>query len=165
MLEQRQLERWVWSEADFEQMGWHDAQIHALAWCQPDGELLLDLDYIVEWVGPCGGDVPYQFWTAPATLVFRDVTDLRIDLRPWPTFDILELERSAEHVEHGRLGSSAERPWRWTMSCNEGAIVLHSPGFTQYFRQAATLNSTQSLTLAERGGISFERRRVDAPRP
>ena len=115
MSERRDLEQWVWSDADFERMGWHDAQIHAIGWSQPSGELLLDLDYILEWVGPCGAEDSYQFWTAPATLVFRDVTELSIDLRPWPSFDILDLERSAEPVEHGRLGSSTERPWRWTM--------------------------------------------------
>jgi len=157
------VDQWIWTDADFERMGWHDAQIHALAWCQESGELLLDLDYILEWAGPCDPDEAFRFWTVPATLVFDFVTELRIDLRPWPSFDVLDLHRSAEPVEHGRLGSSQERTWRWTIVCHEGEIVLHSPRFTQYIRRAPVLNTTQSLSLGERGGLSFARERQDAP--
>jgi hypothetical protein len=47
----------VWTEADFDAMDWHDNAVHAVALepALPDpGRLLLDLDYIVEWVAPRG---------------------------------------------------------------------------------------------------------------
>jgi len=156
------LSQWTWTDADFERMGWHDARIHALAWCQESGELLLDLDYIVEWPAQCGPDGDFEFWTVPATLVFEFVTELRVDLRPWPAFDVIDLQRSAEPVEHGPLGSSNEQTWLWTISCHEGAILLRGTGFRQYARRAPVLNTMQSLSLEERGGLSFARERVDA---
>jgi hypothetical protein len=46
------LAKAVWTEADFDAMGWHDNAIYAIA-VEPvpdnPGRLLLDLDYIVEW--------------------------------------------------------------------------------------------------------------------
>ena len=42
-------EKWIWTEEDFERMGWYDALVHALSF-QPDAwGFLLDLDYILEW--------------------------------------------------------------------------------------------------------------------
>jgi len=47
----------VWTDADFETMGWHDNAVHAIA-VEPapphPGSLLLDIDYIVEWSGARG---------------------------------------------------------------------------------------------------------------
>ncbi len=55
----------TWTEADFSAMGWHDNAIHAVAVEQlPDnpGRLLLDLDYIVEWVAPEPPAKTLSFW-------------------------------------------------------------------------------------------------------
>jgi len=60
------LEKWAWTEEDFERMGWHDAHVHAFAF-QPDAwEFLLDLDYILEWVGPAENTSHCSFWSAAA---------------------------------------------------------------------------------------------------
>ena len=56
--------RAVWSDADFEQMGWHDATVWAVAFLATDpretldssGELALDIDYIVQWIEPVPPD-------------------------------------------------------------------------------------------------------------
>jgi hypothetical protein len=45
----------IWTDADFDAMGWHDNAVHAIA-LEPvpsdPGRLLLDIDYILEWVPP-----------------------------------------------------------------------------------------------------------------
>jgi hypothetical protein len=77
------LSKSFWSDADFEQMGWHDATIHGLYIQQTDAvlpRLLLDLDYIVRWVQPLPPEKHFNFWVSPATLVFEDVWDLEGDL-------------------------------------------------------------------------------------
>jgi hypothetical protein len=65
------LTKTVWTDADFESMGWHDNAIHAFA-CEPalpyPGRLLVDLDYIVEWVNPVAPETRFSFWVCPATL-------------------------------------------------------------------------------------------------
>jgi hypothetical protein len=78
----------VWTDADFGAMDWHDNAIHAVALEPvPDhpGRLLLDLDYIVEWVAPEAPATTLSFWICPATLVFDRAWDLTtdIDLRGW----------------------------------------------------------------------------------
>ena len=50
------LEKAVWTDGDFDRMGWHDARVHAIAFHEDEdnAELLLDLDYIVRWIA--GGE-------------------------------------------------------------------------------------------------------------
>ena len=52
MKQEYKLEKWIWTEADFDVMGWHDSQIHATAFFPEDFELVLDIDYIFDWVHP-----------------------------------------------------------------------------------------------------------------
>ena len=86
-------ERRIWTEADFEQMGWHDCAVHALAFRPERFELRLDLDYILEWVAPTEPGGPFTFRVAPATLVFHNVSGVTADLQPGtgvlPTLDAL----------------------------------------------------------------------------
>jgi hypothetical protein len=74
------IEKPVWTEADFEQMGWHDVHVHAVAFRPQIFELWLDMDYIFRWVDPHDGETHYSFWVAPATLVFENVYDLKFDI-------------------------------------------------------------------------------------
>ena len=68
---------------DAEAAAWHDDLIYALhlrasspAHDDWRSEIVLDIDHIVEWV--CGVDGRVRFRVAPASLVFHDVSDLRI---------------------------------------------------------------------------------------
>jgi hypothetical protein len=70
---------------EYDALRWHDNIIYALHLdaADPDrgvwrSDLVLDIDHIVEWI--CGTDGSVQFRIAPATLVFHDVTDLRITI-------------------------------------------------------------------------------------
>ena len=46
------LEKWIWDDSDFDQMGWHDCKIHGFAFYSDDYELVLDMDYLFEWLNP-----------------------------------------------------------------------------------------------------------------
>ena len=71
-------EQRVWTDEDFDVMGWHDATVHALAF--ESTTLLLDLDYTLG--DDCEADSEEQrskmpsFWMSPATLVFAAVDDI-----------------------------------------------------------------------------------------
>ena len=57
MAERSGLEKAVWTQDDFPVMGWHDATVHAIGFDEDElwsERLLLDLDYIVEWIEPAG---------------------------------------------------------------------------------------------------------------
>ena len=66
----------------FEDYSWHDNAIHGFRIVEgPDGcggELILDIDFIVEWLPPKGENNAFEFRVAPAHLTFHDVTDLVI---------------------------------------------------------------------------------------
>ena len=68
-----------WTEADFDDMSWHDNHVHAFRIREGEhgtGEVELDLDYILEWLSPTEG--MFSFRVAPASLTFRGVYDLQI---------------------------------------------------------------------------------------
>ena len=44
-----QLEKSVWTDHDFEDMGWHDCKLFAISFGD-NFQLLLDIDYIFKWV-------------------------------------------------------------------------------------------------------------------
>ena len=75
----------IYTEADFGRLSWHDCHIWGIelrAGDPDDGDwtsdLVLDIDFIVEWI--CGTGGGGQFRVAPATLVFHGVTDPKIDI-------------------------------------------------------------------------------------
>ena len=94
-----------WTDQDLDAMSWHACQIHALAVTDDEGPsddltpeefleqddlddtapsgmaLRFDLDYIVRRVEPSVPGRSYEFWVAPATLIFGSVTGITGDLR------------------------------------------------------------------------------------
>lgn len=145
------LEQWVWTEADFEIMGWHDSQIHAMAFLSEDFELVFDIDYILEWIHPPPGEIYFSFWVAPATLVFENIYDLELNLSSSSSFiEIETIERTA---------LSLENIYSWTIECQEGEIKFNASGYKQYFRADPTYGGQrldrQSI------GYSFDRHKTD----
>ncbi|CAI9684417.1 hypothetical protein AS358_13885 [Elizabethkingia anophelis] len=69
----------IWTDMDFEQMGWHDNYIHAIVFPNENQKLVLDMDYIFKWVLDEKSNL-YKFWVSPCNLMFMDVLNLKIDL-------------------------------------------------------------------------------------
>jgi hypothetical protein len=147
-------DKWIWNDADFEQMGWHDVRIHAMAFRREGYDFALDIDYMLEWVHPAEGETYYRFWIAPASLVFENVSSMEMDLASMGSFTILHLERGERTPTRAGFEGPAEQ-WLWTLECLEGVIELRATGFRQIIRRAPVLASSQVLDEVERGGISF----------
>jgi len=77
MREQYQIEKWIWNQNDFEQMGWHDNAIWAMAF---DDNVKFDLDYIFNWVKPESKYGSYRFWISPVTLIFSNPTKFKVEM-------------------------------------------------------------------------------------
>jgi hypothetical protein len=153
-----QLEKWLWTEADFEQMGWHDSHIHAVAFLPEQFEVAFDIDYVLQWVQP-SEDQYYRFWVAPATLVFENVHHLKVDLEPFDAVEIADLHREDPQRPINADYISRDTEWRWRIETHQGDISLRSIGYKQYFRRPPVFGTSQSLDLVARGGFSFERER------
>lgn len=148
--------KWLWTGGEFDEMGWHDVPIHAIAWVPEAHEFVLDIDYIVRWVDPAPDETHYSFWIVPATLVFEGVFALSVDLdQPWGAtiFDVVRTPVTG-------WSSEPDRPvFDWTIDCNEGAVTLRATGFRQYIRRLPLHVRQQRLSALERGGLSFNRGR------
>jgi hypothetical protein len=155
-----EVEKWIWTEADFEQMGWHDVQVYAVSFIPNTFELMLDIDYIFEWIHPAENDTCFKFWISPATLVFENVYGIEMALDE-PYFELDAIERTeprrptnAEYIER-------DTEWQWNLEAHRGGMSFRSIGYKQYIRKKPVLSQLQTLEMGLRGGISFHRERLD----
>lgn len=137
------LEKWIWTEADFEQMGWHDARIYAV---QFGKDISFDIDYIFEWIQVDKDDF-FSFIVAPATLVFPEpsVVSINIDFR-------LSQEIEIEDISC-RVSAAGETEWH--IESHQGNIIITAPSFRQIVRRAPTQQTGQQVIPEERGLPSF----------
>ena len=141
----------VWTDEQFDEMSWHDNCVHGLRVVEGTrgaGELILDLDYILEWIETEKG---FRFRIQPVTLKFREVTDLRILLDyATPTialgpFSIHAIERKFEQRER-----YTAQVWKLLINSPIGEITFESQGFEQRGVGTPRLSSGQWLSPEER---------------
>jgi hypothetical protein len=140
------LDKAVWTDDDFDEMGWHDATLYAVGF--PVGhegaELVLDLDYIVRWAPPEPPEQYYSFWVAPATLVFHEVA--------WGVKGEIDAQGDLELD-----GITRDADGTWTVEGHNFDLTFAAAGFHQYFRsQPMDAGTSQSLG-DRRGPVSFAR--------
>lgn len=149
-----QLEKPVWTDLDFENMGWHDSKLFALSFGN-NYEFLFDIDYIFKWVQR---GKTFRFWVSPCTLVFENVHDVEIQIDETAEgINIDEIRRDnpqrAKNTEFIKIVTEFD----WTLDTQQGAIYFKSTGFKQYVRKNPKYMHGQYFELSERGGISFEK--------
>lgn len=153
------LDKSIWTHDDFEEMGWHDANIYGLTIEKSEenwtADLVLDIDYIFKWVHPIPPAQTFTFWVAPCTLIFKVCFDLDIDFQGG-CLDLIE-------IDDLYLNSKVEQEnnkfvYEWTIELQRGQITLKSYGLEQIVRQQPKHVHGQVLTLDERGGINFGRK-------
>ena len=143
---------YVWSTEQFEEMSWHDNHVHAFRIVKGEygsGQLILDLDYILEWVNDDSGGM--RFRIIAATLMFEGVTNLRMVLDyETPTaglcpFSLNGIERRIEARE--RYDALL-----WTLDINwpAGEITFEADGFEQRGIAQPVLTVDQFLNPEDR---------------
>ncbi len=136
------LEKQVWTDKDFEQMGWHDCNVYKIRLAD---DLELDIDYILQWNKPDLEGLPFTFWVAPATLVFKSVQNLTFDFDIGfeNAFEIEDIESEGENC--------------WTIITQQGEIQFASKGYEQHIRQQPFFEFGQTISFIERNGHSLDR--------
>ena len=156
------LDKEIWTHEDFEEMGWHDANIYGMTIENNDdnwaADFLLDIDYIFQWVHPVPPADFFTFWVAPCTLIFKNCSDLLIDIDT----SGMRLDYLME-IDYLNLKSKVEQEknkfvFEWTIELQIGQIELKSCGFEQIVRRKPIHVRKQRLSLEERGGINFGRK-------
>ena len=158
MSHQYQLEKKVWTDADFAVMGWHDSPVYGMAFFSDSGtlsnELVFDLDYIFQWIDPIPPARNFSFWIAPATLVFKDIRDLNIQMETVPPstfdFEILDIHRLEQFS-----APTGESYWKWHIELGNGNIYFSAGAYEQITKQQPTLSGSQEFP--NRGETNFDR--------
>ncbi len=143
-MEKYKLEKKIWTDADFEKMGWHDCHIYKI---KLSDKLELDIDYILQWNKPDIEGLPFTFWVAPATLVFKNIKNIQFEIDT--AFD------KAVEIEDIELNKS-EKKIQWTIITHQGEIEFTADGFTQWIRQEPFFQFGQTISFIERFGVSLE---------
>ncbi len=154
----------TYTEADFERLSWHDCHVWGIALRAGDAtnlisQIVLDIDFILEWL--CEGEgKPCRFKVAPASLVFDEVTDLRVQV-DWGASgfeasvspaSILSIERECIP---DRMVYPARPYYRWQIKFSwppGSEIVFKAVGFTQTLTGAPVISATQHLSSRQRAG-------------
>ena len=144
-----------WSTKDFDEMSWHDVHVHGFRIIENAGnsgtaELILDIDYILEWQsnGP-----QFSFVVAQASLQFHEIFGLKFTLdyaqcgAGMCAFSLAGIER--ELIMHP--AGHASYQWRLIVNWPVGEITFESPGFTQSLTGPSYTQASQSLAFAQRG--------------
>lgn len=133
------------TDAAFEELSWHDCHIWGLAVRvgeMSDGdftsELVLDLDFIVEWL--CSPGSLARFRVVPAELVFHDVSELHVsaDWREQVSRPDVIVPVSPAQIDHvHRAARPHAAGWDWTIHLNSprgGELRFVASGFVQTLR-------------------------------
>lgn len=142
----------TWTDSDFAELSWHDNHIHGLRMVEGEygaGELVLDIDFILDWLPP-QNDV-YQFRIAPADLTFHDVINLKVELdyatisAAMGAFSIDGIKRRSERRER-----YAAQLWTIDVNFPDGQLSFEASGFTQVLRGNTVTVDRQVLRADER---------------
>jgi hypothetical protein len=157
-MENYKLEKEIWNEKDFTEMGWHDSRIHGFAieknYDEFTADLVFDIDYIFNWVHPVDPEKYFSFWIAPCTLIFKETFNLSMNIETGMTefeFEISDLHlKTKSETEDGNI-------YDWDLELQQGNITFKSKGFEQIVRQKPIHVKEQVIEMEKRGGISFSR--------
>lgn len=150
MAEKYKLEKWLWTENDFEIMGWHDARVYAIAFSPEKFEIAFDIDYILQWVHPKQNETFFSFWVSPATLVFGNIYDIEFKVDSYSGgLEIDAITRESIGAPRNAQCTGKNEEWAWTIECQEGEIKFRSTGYKQYLRAEPVLGG-QTLSLETR---------------
>lgn len=144
------LDRTEWTDADFEELSWHDNHVHGItinSAATVFGELILDLDFIVEWVCAPGGSCDFRI--APATLTFREVTDLKIAI-DYASVSASVCPFSIAGIKRTPRDSGRSFDWAIEVNWPRGEISFQASGFRQTLRGPVRVSSEQRLAAADR---------------
>ncbi|AXG73397.1 hypothetical protein DVK85_03775 [Flavobacterium arcticum] len=159
MREEYLLDKNIWTEEDFDQMGWHDANIYGFIIRKQEedwtSDLLLDIDYIFKWVNPHPPNQFFTFWVAPCTLVFKECFNLKMDIGT-ENYSVSPLEISDFFlIKKIRPNSEGSIYYECKIELHQGEITFESSGFEQIVKENPKHINSQVLGLEKRGGINF----------
>lgn len=141
----------------FEDYSWHDNAIHGLRIVEGNdgcsGDLVLDIDFILEWLAPPRDDESFSFKIAPANLTFHEVTDLVVSIDYAASTAACQPMMIHEIHRNPITYSNGYSSFTWKIEINwprNSFISFDSSGFTQELKSEAIVSSAQYLSPSQR---------------
>jgi hypothetical protein len=154
-----ELEKAVWTDDDFERMGWHDATVHGIGFVEGEkpwlGRLLLDIDYIVDWLAPHPSSSTFSFQVAPATLVFEEVIGISLNLSAESVTFGVALQILGIHRSLAKAKALTPTHFEYRIRGVDFELHFAAARFHQYLRARPIPSHRQMLSAAQRGQPSF----------
>lgn len=127
----------VWTDEDFENMGWHDNRLYGIIFDTQEFRLSFDIDYIFE-----SSDSWDSFLVAPSNLNFENVsnTSIKIDFNNTQNIIISQVLRINERkTPYGNL------EWFYIIETDVGEISFWATGYVQNIRAKPIWITSQDL--------------------
>ena len=133
----------IWSEADFEEMGWHDSHIHTISFPNENLEFYLDIDYLFKWVLDDTSN-KFSFWVSPCILLFFNVLDLKISIEYQNTIglNITDINRHNPRLSPNGFTTL----WDFKIATDKGFINFKSSGYKQVVKKQPVFSQSQILS-------------------
>jgi len=132
----------VYSAGDFDSLEFHDCYVHGIRWARSSYSLILDLDYIAQWVNVNGS---YNFWVAPAELRFDFASEITISL----DWNKVPMECQIEDVRRQDRKATPKGSdiyhWELEFSRPYGSVDLWAPDFRLSIQATPVLSPVQYL--------------------
>ena len=134
-----------YSEEDLDRLCFHDCHVKAISWQASKYEIVLHIDYIVEWIQPESPGAVFRFWICPAEIRFQNVDGARLQM-DWkgglPKCIIDGIIRG----ESRRAPTGVEESF-WDIEFIEpaGSMSLWATGWKLVFTGSPVLSHSQTL--------------------
>lgn len=132
----------IWTEEDFEEMGWHDSYLHAISFPSEDLELSLDIDYLFQWILDEKSSL-YSFWVSPCTLTFASTLNLEVslDFKNSTGIYINDICRTNPRVS----ANGNVTLWNFEIVTDKGVVKFESSGYRQIVKKQPIFSQSQVL--------------------
>lgn len=130
----------LWTDLDFEEMGWHDSRLYQIKFPNEKCALVLYLDYIFRWEKI---EESYKYWVSPCEITFKNVINLKLNL----TFDdsvgvdINSINREFK----GLTPNQKHKQWIYRIQTDKGEISFMTTGFEMNLINNPVLSDSQDL--------------------
>ncbi|MCM2477791.1 hypothetical protein HGO38_30560 [Rhizobium sp. CG5] len=131
----------VWTDADFPDMGWHDACVYSLSFPQANQSVTFDIDYIFKWHWE--GEMVRGWDVAPCTLEFTNVSNLKIALS-WED----QGDTTIQNITRNNCRPTPNKKltiWDYVVELDVGHLTFSATGYTQTSRMRPVFSTSQSL--------------------
>ncbi len=132
----------IWTDKDFEEMGWHDSHIYSILFPDESLKLVLDIDYVFKWVLNEETGF-YNFLVSPCCLTFMDVLSLKIDIDFENSIglSIEDINRSNPRL----YPNGKDIKWDYSIITDIGDITFVSSGYIQEVKTQPIFSQSQIL--------------------